>query len=163
MIRILSRSHIGPSLYRFANKCRDTLQQGPMLVEFWKHCLNLIQFRTIDAECMRVVMEVVKGGIEEWSSVQRSTWGMGLTGPHVLDEEVKGPPSPSPPIQVRREKNGRFGKAKAIVVSEESVVQEEQGIRVALGGVCVCHGTWDRSDMVRCARDVSAHQSYVRS
>jgi len=155
MIRILSRSHIGHSLYRFANKYRDTLQQGPMLVEFWKHCLNLVQFRTIDAECMRVVMEVVKGGMNEWSSVRRSTWGMGLTGPHVLDEEVKGLPSP-PPMRGRRRKNGRFGKAETVVVSEEPVVQE-QGIRAAVGGICVrhgtCHGTWDRSLMVRCARD----------
>lgn len=151
--RIISHCHLGPSLYRFAVKHKELFRTTALMVELWKHCLNHIQFRTIDTEVLRVVMEVVKGGKEEWSSVGKSQWGIGLAGPVVLDERAPSPPtSPVPRRRVGRP-SGRHVEEKKRTEVEETPQKKSQKPTEDPGeghGICTCGNGWARDDMVRC-------------
>jgi hypothetical protein len=87
---------VPPVLVRFARDMGEVLRSSNLLVEFWKHCLNLVQYRVIDAECLKVCMAIAKGN-NPWSSAGISTVGLGLAGPIAL-ESSQGvvPPSEDP-------------------------------------------------------------------
>jgi len=159
-------SHLGPSVYRFAKKHRELLCSGTLFVEFWKHCLNQVQYRTIDAECLRVVMEVVKGGKDEWSSVGKTKCGVGLKGSHVLDEPNPSPPT-SPLANRRRSsmrRPGRAAREDPMDIDSDSPwasqpsqdkkqkqpAEEPAEKTVPSYGICGCRGPWDRTEMVLC-------------
>jgi hypothetical protein len=151
--RIIAYSHVGPSLYRFAQKHKELLRQGPLLIEFWKHCLNQVQFRTIDTEALRAVMEVVKGGKEEWSSVGKSQWGLALNGPFVLDDEKDRNPTPSP--TARKVRSSKVAQKEEPSVKKELAEETAKSDEISFG-LCKleCNKPWERSDMVRCCGKV---------
>jgi len=161
-------SHLGPSVYRFAKKNKEVLCGGPLLIEFWKHCLNQIQHRTIDAECLRMVMVAVKGGKDKWSSVGETKCGIGLKGEYVADGLE---PLPStPPVANRRRprilrRPGRPARGDPTDAGEESpptsqpnqahkgkepAVNEPVAKATPAFGICTCRGPWDRTQMVLC-------------
>jgi hypothetical protein len=124
------------------------------LIEFWKHCLNQVQFRTIDTEALRAVMEVVKGGKEEWSSVGKSKWGLALNGPFILDDEKDRNQTPSP-TAARKGRSSKMIQNEGPSVKKEPVEETAKNDDVTFG-LCKweCNKPWERSDMVRCCGKV---------
>ncbi|KAF8415466.1 hypothetical protein BGX38DRAFT_1245715 [Terfezia claveryi] len=83
--------HLPETLVRFARQNRNLLRSTNALVEFYKCCLNQIQYGMIDAEILQHCMQIVKG--DEWNSTGKTDVGLGLAGPLPLDDvspEEKG-------------------------------------------------------------------------
>lgn len=77
--------HLPETLIRFARTHRDWLRSTNQLVEFYKSCLNQIQYGMIDAEILQHCMQIVKGE-DDWNSTGKTNVGLGLIGPLPLDE-----------------------------------------------------------------------------
>jgi len=111
-------------------------------------------------------MEVVKGGKDNWSSYQKTQWGIGLYGPLVLDELT--PSAPSSPTETRRRSSARkAGKAPTsdkMDIDEPLIAPKRERNDVEMitpperegYGICICRGGWMRSDMLRCDGLVSS-------
>ncbi|KAF8468297.1 hypothetical protein BDZ91DRAFT_104115 [Kalaharituber pfeilii] len=76
--------HLPETLVRFAREHREWLRATNMFVEFYKSCLNQIQYGMIDAEILQHCMQIVKG--DEWNSTGKANVGLGLAGPLPLDD-----------------------------------------------------------------------------
>ncbi|KAA8911306.1 hypothetical protein FN846DRAFT_449796 [Sphaerosporella brunnea] len=159
--RIVAYYHVGPSLIRFAQKHKELLRESPLLVEFWKHCLNQLQFRTIDAEALRMVMEEIKGGKEEWSSVGKSQWGLGINGPYIHDVPLEESPAQMQTPTSRKKGKGKATKAADAMDIDEPSTRKDLAVGASRAkeskteiqtGMCKqeCGMPWHRSDMVRC-------------
>ncbi|RPA93605.1 hypothetical protein L873DRAFT_1815578 [Choiromyces venosus 120613-1] len=88
--RPIGYSHIPQVLIRFARQQAENMRTSQLFVEFWKHCLNLVQYGIIDAECLAFCMKIIKGE-GQWSSAGQAEWGIGLSGPLVLDAPEAAP------------------------------------------------------------------------
>lgn len=106
--------HLPETLVRFARTHRDWLRETNHLVEFYKSCLNQIQYGMIDAEILQHCMQIVKG--EEWNSTGKTDVGMGLVGPLPLDE------APS----TEQAKERQFGNVEVLDEEEQSSDEEEE-------------------------------------
>lgn len=122
----------------------EILRSSNLLVEFWKHCLNLVQYRVIDAECLKVCMAIAKGN-NPWSSAGISTVGLGLAGPIALDSS----PGVVPPSEDPMDLDGE---------TSDGDPDDEQLIFVRGArdlGFCTCGKPYERSQMVLCVGSVS--------
>lgn len=134
--------HIPQVLIRFARKEAEFLRSSNLLVEFWKHCLNLLQYGIIDAECLKVCMGIVKGN--QWSSVGQSELGIGLAGPLALDS---GPIRPPQPERDKMDVDEDEGRKTAMHKRPKT---ESRG-----SGFCVCGMPFEKPEMVLCVGLVS--------
>ncbi|CCJ30490.1 unnamed protein product [Pneumocystis jirovecii] len=59
--RPIGRCHLPDSIMRFVYSHKNILQAENLINEFWKHLLNLVQYKFIDLVTLRKSMEVVRG------------------------------------------------------------------------------------------------------
>lgn len=144
-------AHIPQVLIRFAKDKSELLRSSNLLVEFWKHCLNLVQYGIIDAECLRVCMDIVKGN--QWSSAGKTHLGIGLTGPVALD-------------------SGRT-YSSAAARGNAMDIDDDHGVKVAGrtptksiprdSGFCICGKPFNKPEMVLCVGPVSQNTFFPLS
>ncbi|KAI5787216.1 VEFS-Box of polycomb protein-domain-containing protein [Geopyxis carbonaria] len=176
--------HIPHAAIRFAQNHSEYLGRSHLLAEFWKHMLNLIQFKVIDTTVLKRCMEIVKGGKSEWSSVDKSEWGVGMYGPLPLDGKSMQSRPESPTPAPRKKLRGR-PKAKPAApnvddmdidssseTSPQSAVKAEPSRQKTFGpsvpeppnyGFCICGQGWRRIDMIRCNGKDCEKQWFHRS
>jgi hypothetical protein len=140
--RPIGYAHIPQVLIRFARQQAGFLRTSNLLVEFWKHCLNLVQYGIIDAECLAFCMKLVKGE-DQWSSVSESEWGIGLAGPLALDTRVAPSLSPKNKDSMDVDRIEERSKGK-----ERKPVDPDSGF-------CVCGRPFDKPEMIICNGSVS--------
>lgn len=145
---------IPPALVRFARDQGEVLRSSNLLVEFWKHCLNLVQYRVIDAECLKTCMAIAKGK-SPWSSAGTSKVGLGFAGPISLESPScsRSPPEKVDPMDVDFENND--GKR----VSNETA----RKVKNRDSGFCTCGKPYERSQMVLCVGSTCARRWFHRS
>ncbi|KAG0130187.1 VEFS-Box of polycomb protein-domain-containing protein [Tuber indicum] len=124
--RPIGYSHIPQVLIRFAREQAENMRTSQLLVEFWKHCLNLVQYGIIDTECVAFCMRVIKGE-GQWSSAGQTKWGIGLSGPLVLDAQEAAPTK----------------------VEDTDVIDCLQAPEI-ISGFCTCGKPFDKPEMVLC-------------
>jgi len=124
--RPIGYSHIPQVLIRFAREQAENMRTSQLLVEFWKHCLNLVQYGIIDTECVAFCMRVIKGE-GQWSSAGQTKWGIGLSGPLVLDTQEAAPTK----------------------VEDTDVIDCLQAPEI-ISGFCTCGKPFDKPEMVLC-------------
>jgi len=108
------------------------MRTSQLLVEFWKHCLNLVQYGIIDTECVAFCMKVIKGE-DQWSSAGRVEWGIGLSGPLVLDAPEAAPTK---------------------IEDDTDTIDCLQAPELN-SGFCTCGKPFDKPEMVLCNGNVS--------
>ena len=108
------------------------MRTSQLLVEFWKHCLNLVQYGIIDTECVAFCMKVIKGE-DQWSSAGRVEWGIGLSGPLVLDAPEAAPTK---------------------IEDDTDAIDCLQAPELN-SGFCTCGKPFDKPEMVLCNGNVS--------
>lgn len=134
-------AHIPQVLIRFARDKAEFLRNSNLLVEFWKHCLNLVQYGIIDSECLRVCMDLVKG--DQWSSAGETQLGIGLAGPIALDNCPTHPPSTTGSNTVDTVDSG----VKVAGRTSKSTPRDS--------GFCVCGNPFNKPQMTLCFSPVS--------
>lgn len=144
--RPIGYAHIPQVLVRFARAQAEFLRTSELLVEFWKHCLNLAQYGVIDAECLAFCMKIVKGE-GQWSSAGKSEWGIGLAGPLALDK---------PAARFRNEDDMDVDRDEDRVKKEPKPTEDS--------GFCICGGPFEKPEMIICNGLVShrfpTHRAY---
>ncbi|KAH0610933.1 uncharacterized protein H6S33_011360 [Morchella sextelata] len=130
---------VPPVLVRFARDMGEVLRSSNLLVEFWKHCLNLVQYRVIDAECLKVCMAIAKGN-NPWSSAGISTVGLGLAGPIALESSQGVVPPSEDPMDL----DGETHDGKPFLKETDHKVEARDS------GFCTCGKPYERSQMVLC-------------
>ncbi|PWW78613.1 hypothetical protein C7212DRAFT_356648 [Tuber magnatum] len=130
--RPIGYSHIPQVLIRFAREQAENMRTSQLLVEFWKHCLNLVQYGIIDTECVAFCMKIIKGE-GQWSSAGRVEWGIGLSGPLVLDAPETAPTK----------------------LEDDTDILDYLQMPEINSGFCTCGKPFDKPEMVLCNGDVS--------
>ncbi|KAL7273087.1 hypothetical protein RUND412_004073 [Rhizina undulata] len=147
--RPIAYIHVSPTLIRFAREHAEFLRNSVLLLEFYKHCLNLVQYGIVNPQCVWICMDIIKGG--EWSSEETSKWGVGLVGPSPLDNI---------PAESKRKGKERADNFDAMDMDQrpEDEVRSEKDLSVVTArdsGICMCGMPWRRPEMVRCEGIVS--------
>lgn len=122
----------------------EDLRNSNLLVEFWKHCLNLVQYRVIDAECLKICMAIAKDN-NPWSSAGVSTVGLGLAGPIALESS----PSLVLPLEDPMDLDGETHESKPVPKEKKHKAEARDS------GFCTCGKPYERSQMILCVGSVS--------
>ncbi|CUS09147.1 unnamed protein product [Tuber aestivum] len=138
--RPIGYSHIPQVLIRFARHQAENMRTSQLLVEFWKHCLNLVQYGIIDTECVAFCMKIIKGE-GQWSSAGQAEWGIGLSGPLVLDAPEVAPTK----------------------VEDDTDILDCLQTPEINSGFCTCGKPFDKPEMVLCNGDNCKTRWFHRS
>lgn len=144
-------SQVAASLVRFSRKHKTWLSEPLWLIEFWKMCLNFIQFGTIDTRTLKACVGIIKGG--QWATEPSRTPGKtprARKPRKTLDGVQPIASTPSKPIEV-------------IDLSKDDDEDPTTTNNVVFAGVCKCKKPWKRPEMVACEGDASLMLSLTRT